>query len=239
MIDCVYVLGRGSAWDNNEIRYSLRSIHKHLSNYRNIVIVGERPDFLQNVIHIPYPDKHVCKETNIYLKILAACQSEQVSDQFLFFNDDHFLNHNFDAPTFPFYYKSDISIPLLKLPQRNLYRISVMRTARILRDNNFSTKYFDTHTPIIYDKNKFIEVMARYDWTHRFGFTVKSLYSNSLGIQGVLEPDCKINFIGTKDQLSQCISSRKVWSIGNKAIGGGLGELMNELYPTPSPWEKN
>jgi hypothetical protein len=239
MIDCVYVLGKGSHWDNNEIRYSLRSIEKHLVNYRNIVIVGELPDFIQGVVHIPCIDQLKWKEANIYNKILTACNSDLVSDQFLFFNDDHFLNHNFDAPTFPFYYKSDIAVPLQRLHGRSGYRCSVMNTARVLRTHNLSTKYFDTHTPIIYDKKKFIDVMSRYDWNIARGYVIKSLYGNTLGIEGVLEPDCKINLPSpSMETLSSLIKPRKVWSIGNHSYGSGLQKLLQSLYPNPSKWEK-
>jgi|JI9StandDraft_1071089.scaffolds.fasta_scaffold00044_29 hypothetical protein len=238
MIDVMYPLGKGTVWEDNELKYSLRSIEKHLSNFRDIYIVGEKPNFLNDkVIHIPYEDTNRCKETNIYSKILHVC-STNISDQFLFFNDDHFLAHNYDAAAFPFYYKGDLVSVIQRIPQ-NLYTRSVILTAQLLQGLGLTTLNFDTHTPIIYDKYKFPEVMGRYDWTNRFGFVVKSLYGNSLGIEGVREPDCKINYpIDTKEQLFNAIKDRKVWSIGNKGISEGLKQGLEELYPTPSRWEK-
>ena len=37
-IDVVYVLGTGSKWHNNEIRFSLRALEKNLRDYRHIYV---------------------------------------------------------------------------------------------------------------------------------------------------------------------------------------------------------
>ncbi len=44
-IDLVYILGKGSKWSDNEIRFSLRSIEKYF-DYRKIFIIGEKPESL-------------------------------------------------------------------------------------------------------------------------------------------------------------------------------------------------
>ena len=240
MTDIVYVLGYGSPWLNNELRYSLRSIEKHLRNYNRVFIVGVLPEFIipDTVHHIPFDDTSICKETNICRKILQACATPTISDPFLFFNDDHFLVHDFDADMFPYFYKSDMATPLQVLDRHNIYRQSVLRTARYLHDNNLPTKYFDTHTPILYHKDNFQQIMNAQDWSNRFGHVIKSLYCNSLGIQGVLEPDCKINYIDTEVNYRTIIDKRKVWSIGNLALGPALTDTLQNLYPNPSRWEE-
>ena len=40
-MDVVYILGKGSVWKDNEIRYSLRSIEKHLTGFDRVFIVGQ------------------------------------------------------------------------------------------------------------------------------------------------------------------------------------------------------
>ena len=80
-IDVVYVLGTGSNWDNNEIRFSLRSLAKNLKGMGRVFVVGERPAFLQNVIHIPAKDEfnpNVNADGNIILKVLARITSYNV-----------------------------------------------------------------------------------------------------------------------------------------------------------------
>jgi hypothetical protein len=86
-IDVVYVLGTGSKWKNNELRFSLRAIEKNLTGYRDIYVIGENPGFLQNVIHIPYPDELPGNaDGNIARKVLRACREKKLSDNFLFIN---------------------------------------------------------------------------------------------------------------------------------------------------------
>ena len=48
MIDVFYVLGSGSKWQNNEIRYSLRTLEKYGHNVGQVYIVGQRPSFIPN-----------------------------------------------------------------------------------------------------------------------------------------------------------------------------------------------
>ena len=50
MIDVVYILGDGSKWGNNEIKYSLRSLEKYGKNIRDVYICGNKPYFVNNKI---------------------------------------------------------------------------------------------------------------------------------------------------------------------------------------------
>lgn len=191
MIDVVYVLGTGSRFHNNEIRFSLRSIEKHLSNYRKIWIVGEHHPMLENVNFVPFPDKTSMSDTNIMHKVSHACQHPEITDDFLFFNDDHYLLADFDAPTFPYFYSKSMEEYLRRRPQDG-YRRRVKNTYKYLQSKGLPTKFFDTHTPIIFNKAKFLEhVNTGPDWSSPTSFVVKSIYANSLNIEGVLRADWK------------------------------------------------
>lgn len=237
MIDLVYVLGKGSLWNDKEIKYSLRSVNKYLSGFRNIFIIGELPEFIHNVIHIPHSDMEMNKEANIKQKILAACDNPDISTNFLFLNDDHFLLSDFDAQTFPYYYKGTLG-NLLARKRRGLYYRAVDRTYRHLLDKSSSTLHFDTHCPIVYNKDKFRKVISEMNWETRCGIIIKSLYCNRLGIEGIKEPDCKINKLCSKEEILSIIKERKFFSIGNRALNNNLEEVLEQLYPEKSPWEK-
>ncbi len=90
-IDLVYVVGTGSRWNDNELRFSLRSVSKNLSNVGKVFIVGECPDYLKNVIHIPASDifdSAINADGNMTHKLLLVCNNKELSDDFLFMNDD-------------------------------------------------------------------------------------------------------------------------------------------------------
>lgn len=240
MIDVMYILGTGSKWKNNEIRYSLRSLEKHLKEYRNIYIVGERPDFLDYSIikHIPAREKPVEKQRRIGEKILAGIKGiPDLSANFLFFNDDHFLLDDFKAFRFPYYYKYDLKQSYIVRKQNDPYYHSLKNTHDILSKNNLSTKNFDIHCPIMYNKYFFKAMMDDAKWPNDFGFVLKSLYCNTLSVIGEEMMDCKLYIPMDVGQIKKMIHRKKFFSIGDKAINKYLEEVLEELYPKKSKFE--
>ena len=56
-MDIVYIIGKGSKWNNQELKYSLRSIAKYGINIGKVFIVGYKPNFVSDeVIYIPCDD---------------------------------------------------------------------------------------------------------------------------------------------------------------------------------------
>jgi hypothetical protein len=182
MIDVVYVLGTGSKFNNHEIRFSLRSVEKHLRNMGNVWIVGEHHPGLKDVNFIKYPDKTTMPGTNIMLKLTRACEDLGISDDFLFFNDDHFLLTDYDAPLFPYYF--DKTITEFARPA-DAYVRQVKNTGKYLTQKGLPDKFFDVHTPIIFNKAKFIEYVTNGpDWSFPHRYVVKSIYGNAMRIEG-------------------------------------------------------
>lgn len=238
MIDVVFVLGTGSVWGNNEIRYSLRSIEKHLKNYRGLYIIGERPSFLKDIVHIQHPDETRWKETNIFKKVVRASIEPVISHDFMFFNDDHFLVSDFDALSFPYFHKRDLSEMIARRPYAVGGYVRVLKNCRnVLAYRKLPTLNFDHHSPIKYNKSKILQLLTSYDWSIRGGYAFKSLYANTFKVEGEYDPDCKIIHPLDYQSLRNIIDKRRVFSIGNKAINDSLKKVMQELYPTPSKWE--
>jgi hypothetical protein len=237
-VDVVYVLGKGSPWDNNELRYSLRSLEKHVSEYRNIYIIGECPSFLQNIIHIPYDDEHPEKDTRIALKILDACHQKDISEQFLFMNDDHFITKSFNAIQLPFFHKGIIATEM-NLPELNYnYKQTLLNTNSALIERGYPAYNFDTHTPIIYNKKIFPIIFNLYNWNLKYSYAVKSIYCNTLGLFGKYMDDCKILKRHDYSTLESLTSDKQFFSISDSAIGDSLEKLLNTLFPNKSKYEK-
>jgi hypothetical protein len=226
-MDIVYPLGNGSTWDDNELRFSLRSISDRLQNFKNVYVIGHRPKWLKNVIHIPESDPYTCKEANIARKVLRACQEKALSKDFLFMNDDHFLLR-----------ESDISIPFWRGPElkdheapKNNYQRAVKNTRRALIERGLSFHNFDIHVPIVYNKELFPGVINSFDWSVKNGYVLKSLYCNGLQIPGERLQDSKLN-----DMINQ-LKTRDWFSIGPGLLSRTVKEFFSEFYPTPSPFE--
>lgn len=193
-IDLVYVLGTGSKWSDNEIRFSLRSVQKNLKGYRNIYVVGNCPAFLQNVIHVSAEDVFdptVNADGNMTLKLLKACAIDDLSDDFLFMNDDFIVLKPVVASEITWMHKGDMKDRPKKYWEEQFYRKRLLRTFETLRDRMQTTLQYDYHAPMLMNKHRFAEVMAQYDYADGIGLTFRSIYGNALQLPAELLVDQK------------------------------------------------
>lgn len=227
MTDLVYVLGSASVHQNMELRYSLASVEKYLKGYRNIYIVGDHPGFDGNFIHIPAEDSGRNAQDNIKRKIEEACQTPELSERFLFMNDDFFFVKECDV-NFPYYYDSNLIKAYKAKRKPGHYKEALHNTIFALGGNDLPLRHYDIHTPILYHKALFPEVMSRYNWNSKDGYVIKSLYTNTLKLEGKPLADCKINNPFTEDELQTFVSSRFILSIGDNAINDTLKDFLDK-----------
>jgi hypothetical protein len=235
-VDVVYLLSKGSQWQDNEIRYSLRSLEKHLKNYRNVYIVGYRPPFLNDkAIEIPFKDFYSNRSRNIMAKIHRAASDTRVTQKFILFNDDYFLLQDVEAPEYPYYFNNSLEITAAR--QYNSYKKYVDATLKILKENNLPTVHFDLHCPIIYDKFKFKKMVDHYNWNIPHGYIVKSMYCNHFGITGVQREDHKINYPYRANMLDDMNYNKEMFSISDKALTHSMKAYIMKKYPEKSTFE--
>jgi hypothetical protein len=232
-------LGFGSRHNDIELKYCLRSIEKHLSGYGDIFLIGHKPKWVNNIIHIPAEDEQRTwwKERNIYRKILLACEDPRVSDDFLFMNDDHFLLSRFGAKRFPYFFDGGTESHIGREDQ---YGNTVKNTFDALR---MHVHHFDVHCPINYNKQMFKDLQL-FDWDRKYGYCIKTLYMHYWRprIMGPIRgyyPDLKINQPLPSSKIKELLTGRSWFSVGNKAfdIGGGMEQVLQELYPNKSKYE--
>jgi hypothetical protein len=243
-IDVVYVLGTGSKWDDNEIRFSLRSLQKNLKEFRNVYIVGECPKFLQNVIHIPAPDifdPAVNADGNIITKVLAACKDERLSDDFLFINDDHLVLQPVAAAGVPALHHGDMTFFGPDYWKLNFWRTRLKRTMEVLREKDYTTLHFDCHTPIVFNKHLFPEIMDRFDYQEGIGYTMKSLYGNALYPDGEFLTDQKKKiFKGYMlAEIKKLMATPMFMSFNDNGLNRSLKWWLIENFPGSSRYENN
>lgn len=236
--DLVYILGKESGWLNNEIRYSLRSVEKFLKNYGNVFVFGECPHFLDTsrIIHVPNTDTSRDKALNIKSKLVAICSHADVSEDFMLFNDDYFLMSDIDASNYPYLYKCELEHSATI--NRTIYREHVLSTIAVLKERGLPTRNFDTHKPIIYNKEKLMSVIFQYPWDKKFNYVMRSLYCNTLGIEGVLQPDCKIN-IPMPLQRWKDKTATDCFSIDDRAINMNFKTFIDNEFHHPCVFERS
>ena len=277
MTDILIPLGTGSRHDNLELRYCLRSIEKHLKGVGNIFIVGEKPEWIKNVIHIPFKDNpnNWNRARNIYDKILAGINyieptgsevinamvqqiknsnfipigiplffnvndkmQNELSDNFLFMNDDHYLMQDYEASEFPYYHRHEFDLDdILKRGNNPQYKQSLNTVNTI----GFTGYDFDVHAPMLFNKRIFKNLFSRLPekWPEH-GFLIKSYYANH-GIDTsnwVPCEDLKFSEPLMKESIYMALESRSWFSIGDKCLkSGAMKEVLQELYCNKSKYE--
>lgn len=86
-MDVVYVVRAEES--NDDLRYSLRS----LANlpHRKVFIAGYVPAWLRLVVPVYRDQEKQSNQENSNLNLLEACKREDLSDNFIFMNDDFFI----------------------------------------------------------------------------------------------------------------------------------------------------
>lgn len=230
-LDLVYVLGSGSIHKNIELRYSLKSVERFMTGYRNIYVVGEHPGFEGNFIHIPYPDEGRNKQDNIKRKLVAACQHPDISESFVMMNDDYFLLKEVDASQMPFYYHGNVAMAFRRKRKQGHYKRALQNTINELSFRDLPLRYFDVHAPMIINKYRFLEIINSFNWNERDGYVIKSVYANSLKIEGTPYDDCNVNIVcESRPQIVEMIGSRFMFSIGDSGLNEPMLAFLAELY---------
>lgn len=237
LIDAVYIVGGVPAWKDNELLFSLRSLERHMKFLRRVFVIGRKPSFLNDqVIHIPHHDIYTNKARNIMSKVYRAATDNRVSKDFILLNDDYFFTHDFNPITYPYYYKCDLA-HTIKI-NGNEYGKHIKSTFDALQGRGFALKNFDTHKPIKYNKALLKEVVDSYTWDKPYGYTLKSLYCNTLKIEGQFKEDLKISHTAIISQWYKLIQkSDDMFSIGDPAVNISLKNFLAEYYPDKSKFE--
>lgn len=232
MKDVVIPLANFTNNGHIELKYCLRSIEMWVPDARKVFIVGGKPAFIRNVEWISAGDRPgiMHKERNIFQKIFAAVNDKRVSDDFFFFNDDHFLLQRF-APSFD--HKGLLSDSLKNISPSNPYIKTLQNTLGVL-GGGFD---YDTHCPTIFNKDLFMKTVGEMEWFRPFGFGIKSIYGNLVGVGGEYYPDLKIrNNHHFRD--SSVFEGRKYFSTADTAMTAAMIHKLKKLYPNKSKYEK-
>lgn len=229
----------GNKHKNKELIYAIRSLQKHLKGNWDIVLVGDMISALRGLkyIHCKDEPKSENKERNIYRKIMKACESDLVSENFVVTNDDIYLTKDFHVDCLPYYYKCELETTMAN--NKGDYRKSLNHTRKFLLEHGKKTLDFDTHFPIMYNKKSFCTfVYQNVDWNKPFGYVIKSLYANGLGIEGEFGGDCKIHHKMSYQELKTKIGDKPFFSTSDGCLNEDMMRLLNELYPEKGRYER-
>lgn len=247
-LDLVYIL---KASENNpDIRMSLRSIAK-FCNFKRIWIIGYKPSWIKNVRYIP-TIQNQDKWKNSITNYLAACNCQEISDNFVLMNDDFFAL----KPIRNWYESLNVCLGTLDAEvKRNTNNIKKSRwkygfdyAVELLNKSDCRSHYnYESHLPIIINKANFNQMM-KLSCIKEFCQTSKvlhkrSVYKNLYPDEGLGKPR-KINDV--KITLNQDLTDawlQEDWlsvfddTVGNNRQYPRLNQFLNSMFPDKCKFE--
>lgn len=249
-IQIIYVIGDGSKNDNQELRWSLRSLEKFARDddgQLNVepIIVGTVPDWFAGA-SIRTTDPTNRKAKNMFHKIVSIVDSKLVSGEFLCSSDDHFLLRTVNFERWPRYFRNAI---LAEYNGGNNYAKTIATTRDVLLENGYPAidftchcnEWMDTETfPIAkeLEQKSLKHPMAEYGILPYGVMTNLALLNPAHRRQIVWKKDVKIGNVG--DEEMKRISDTEICCSCNDDafLSAAFRSFMYEAFENKSRWEK-
>ncbi len=241
-MDAVYMVRRGRR--NEELRYSLRTLHQHYPQGR-VWVFGHLPEFVADgSLRYEYVPQYAPRNRydNVMRQMLAICEHPEVSDTFALFNDDFFLLEPHER--FPVYYKGRLedSMEVWRSYRSRVAQPTDWTAAGLIVGDMLEAQWgiteawdFSTHTPLPVRKADMLEVVeAAMGLARGRPLQLRNLYANIVGLKPeVLMPnDCKVT------ELDAPLPDTPLVSTSAKSFyDGRIGQQLRLRFPEPSPYE--
>lgn len=173
---------------SRELEYSIKSLKNVPHN--GIYIIGDKPDYDVPATIIP-PEPHrtvVNAYTDVIYKVRTAC-AEVASSELVLMNDDFFILKPYDLTV---YDRGDLEAHISERRRSDVYRKMLENTLKWLKANGYETKDYETHTPMLFNRAKMIELIERIKPELLKGdLAIRSLYGNVYNVPSETITDVK------------------------------------------------
>lgn len=159
-----------------ELLYALRSWYKNCCFQANFVVIGDKEEwFSEEICFIECPRVSDNPSVDTYHKLKVALESDKVTDNFVWTNDDIYVLQPIDL--------SHIQLPkvigLLDISKyRGFYRENMQRTIDCLKQLGAACQNYGTHTPVMFNKASWLGLIAKLDEQITQGMLYTSIYFN-------------------------------------------------------------
>lgn len=159
-----------------ELLYALRSWDKNCCFPADFVVIGDKEDWFSDEIHfIECPRVSDNPSVDTYHKLKVALESDLVTDDFIWTNDDIYVLQPIDL--------SHIQLPKVLDPldtskYKGFYRENMQRTIDCLKQLGASFQNYGTHTPVMFNKASWLGLIAKLDEQITQGMLYTSIYFN-------------------------------------------------------------
>lgn len=248
MIDVYYPYYHNeSKWE--ELRYSLRSIDKHLKEDYQVYIIGDKPEWIQNVVFISHKRNNEIAETCTYdaiSKLQLFLEQPGTSQAFIRMYDDICLLQDMTrSPIAVFRAMYDLNS--FKCSGVSFWFEQLERTLNALKSNGLTTWNTETHLPELFYKEGMKEVFKKFNPLQN-RFLTSSLYFNYWYTeqQPVIEKRTHgAKFYGDYKEYNyppevdpaECCSGKLFLNYNNAGLTDKLKTFIEKRFPEKSKFE--
>lgn len=227
-MDVVYICRPG---DNEELRYSLRSIADNLA-YNNVWLVGGKPDWYRGY-HIAVKQTGT-KYANGRKNLRAVVDADLISNEFVLMNDDFYVMK--PTEVVPYFHGGDIMDKIRVFEgfaANSKYLQMLWDTVHILaRNGSPTTLDYALHTPMRMRRDKLGPLLE-------YEASIRTLYGNLNRVGGEYLDDVKIHTrprsgVPQPDYLE---SEHQFLSTHDRTFTKVYKELLKHVFNEPSPFE--
>jgi hypothetical protein len=229
-MDYVYICRDG---ENEELRYSIRSVEKHLPPGR-IWVVGGKPNWYTGN-HIPVKQDDA-KYDNAIENLRAACESKKIGSSFVLMNDDFFaIKPLQEIPTYVGGFIVEKVALYSAIAPRSTYTKRLLRTSIKLGKVGMDfPRDYELHVPMLMNKSRLLSVINAYPdclW--------RSMYGNIYRVGGIHITDVKYYVRDAMKVKSHDYKSSSYPFVSSEDDSFKVlkRELLNNMFPNPSRYE--
>jgi hypothetical protein len=228
-MDFVYICKPG---DNEELRYSIRSILYSFPD-ANIYVVGGKPSWYSG--NYIYVDQKHHKYANAINNLHAICDSNEISKEFVLMNDDFFIIKKIDR--IDQFYNGLLSTKIdkyTKITGSSMYIKKLILTKTRLIDYGIKNPLdYELHVPMVMEKEKLKHIILKYPsclW--------RSMYGNIYSVGGSQMEDVKIYTNKKYAARSNEITENSVFlSTEDQAFNLALDKVLYKMFISPTKYE--
>lgn len=228
-MDIVYFVKASS--QNEELRYSLRSVEQNFP-HRNVWFIGGCPEGLHPDRQLEVSQNEKTKWENTSKSFKAACENNDISDNFVLFNDDFFVMKPVEF--LPYYSDGIIESRIQQLRRHHmhdtLYSSRLMSTVNLLKNAGLPTVSYAVHFPMVINKHEMLQTFEAFP----DGLMWRSIYGNHHHKPAIKVFDCKINDIRKQPDSNWTFLSTQDLTFRS----GCVGSYIRKIFTEPSKFEK-
>jgi len=228
-----------------ELKYSIRSLCKYVNFDFDVVIVGDKPNW--------YNGKHIqtgkvrginfAKAFDINYKLKAMCESELISDDFIYLYDDVYCVNECSLEDF----KKVIAMDYLAEKPKQTKQGGSSKWMQLLTDTRKLLQVkeawsYETHLPRMFNKKHLAMVMDSYNIFNK-PLLISTLYFNELfdkpDVVLVNENKYKAGIFQkmTTAQIAKACEGKLWMNNTENAWGSGLDNFLLSLLPNKCEYE--